>query len=162
MEAGKTQLPLRALHYVKARYPVGTYLATWRYLFHAFWTLHQPPTTPEALRSALSDAPSNFGLSAASEEKSGGRLFTSADVEKIMRAAEEAEYKNVLRETTETALKHGAFGAPWLWVTNAATKQSEPFFGSDRWHHVYDFLGLPYQDVALLPPGVDKGAMPNL
>jgi hypothetical protein len=30
----------------------------------------------------------------------------------------------------------------------------EPFFGSDRWHFMYDYLGVPYQDIRILPPGV--------
>ncbi|KAI1417612.1 thioredoxin-like protein [Hypoxylon sp. FL1857] len=159
MEAGKTQIPLRALHYVKRHYSLRTYLSTWRYMFHAFWTLHQPPITPEALHKALSDAPSDF-----SPESSEGakKLFTASEVDEILRAAASTEYKNILRQTTETALKLGAFGAPWLWVTNEATKQSEPFFGSDRWNHVYEFLGLPYQDVTLLPPGAKKGASSKL
>ncbi|OTA94543.1 hypothetical protein M434DRAFT_394600 [Hypoxylon sp. CO27-5] len=156
MEAGKTQIPLRALHHVKRHYSLGTYLATWRYLFHAFWTLHEPPITPEALRKALSDVPVDF-----SPEEASGRgkkkLFTTSEVDGILRAAASLEYKNVLRQTTQTALKRGAFGAPWLWVTNEGTKESEPFFGSDRWNHVYEFLGLPYQDVTLLPPKTEKG-----
>lgn len=154
MEVGKTQIPLRALHHVKRHYSLGTYLATWHYLFHAFWTLHEPPITPAALRKALSDAPVDFSFSpeASGEGKRKKKLFTSSEVEEILRAAASPEYKDALRQTTETALKLGAFGAPWLWVTNEATKQSEPFFGSDRWNHVYEFLGLPYQDVTLLPP----------
>lgn len=154
MEAGKTQIPLRALHYVKRHYSLGIYLTTWHYLFHAFWTLHQPPITPAALRKALSDAPVDFSPEASAE---GKKLFTASEVEDILRAAASPEYKDVLRQTTETVLKLGAFGAPWLWVTNEATKQSEPFFGSDRWNHVYEFLGLPYQDVTLLPPKTEKG-----
>ncbi|KAI0841542.1 thioredoxin-like protein [Hypoxylon sp. FL0890] len=159
MEAGKTQIPLRALHYVKKRYSWGTYITTWHYLFHAFWTLHQPPITPEALRKALSDVPSDFSPESSEEKR---KLFTASEVEEILRAAASTEYKDVLRQTTETALKLGAFGAPWLWVTNEATKKSEPFFGSDRWNHVYEFLGLPYQNITLLPPGTEKRANPKL
>ncbi|KAI1143873.1 thioredoxin-like protein [Hypoxylon sp. FL0543] len=159
MEAGKTQIPLRALHYVKKHHSLRTYLTTWHYLFHAFWTLHQPPITPEALRKALSDVPSDF--SPASSEKRS-KLFTASEVEEILRAAASPEYKDVLRQATETALKLGAFGAPWLWVTNEATQESEPFFGSDRWNHVYEFLGLPYQELTLLPPGAGKPANSKL
>lgn len=150
MEAGKTQLPLRALHFVKARYPADTYLATWRHLLRAFWTLHEPPNTPAALAKALADVPAT--TPGGGEEEEGKRLFTADDVDRIVRAAAEPAYKDALRRATEEAQQRGAFGAPWLWVTNAATGRSEPFFGSDRWHHVYEFLGLPYQDVALLPP----------
>lgn len=149
MEAGKTQFPLRGLSFIKAQYPVETYLGAWRALLHAFWTVHRPPNNAAALRSALADATVNAGADAA-------KLFTSAEIEKIVAAAASAEYKDVLRRTTEEAVGRGAFGAPWFWVTNAATGRSEPFFGSDRWHHVYEFLGLPFQEVALLPPGAEK------
>ncbi|KAI0887239.1 thioredoxin-like protein [Annulohypoxylon maeteangense] len=145
-EAGKTQLPLRALHYIKTHHPTPVYYRAWRQLFHVFWTVHRPPNTPELLREALS----------ADDGKGGKRLFAAAEVDAIVDAAGQVEYKNVLRQTTETALKRGAFGTPWLWVTNAETKESEPFFGSDRWHHVYEFLGLPYQAVAVLAPGAEK------
>ncbi|KAI1212471.1 thioredoxin-like protein [Annulohypoxylon truncatum] len=167
-EAGKTQLPLRALHFIKTRYPAAVYLAAWRHLFHAFWTLHRPPNTAALLREALSAASASApaadfanvsgGKAAAEGEGRGGgkRLFAAPEVDAIVDAAGSAEYKDALRRTTETALKRGAFGAPWLWVTNSETRQSEPFFGSDRWHHVYEFLGLPYQEVALLAPGAEK------
>ncbi|XXH05081.1 hypothetical protein Hte_011505 [Hypoxylon texense] len=157
MEAAKTQLPLRALHFVRAGYPADAYLRTWRHLLHAFWTLHRPPNTPAALGQALADVPATFPGEGEKGEGEGKRLFDAADVDRIVRAAAEPEYKDILRRTTEEALKRGAFGAPWLWATNA-TGRSEPFFGSDRWHHVYEFLGLPYQDVALLPPGSEKGS----
>ncbi|KAI0114961.1 thioredoxin-like protein [Daldinia grandis] len=172
MQAGRTTVPLRALLYVKARYPAATYLATWRALFHAFWTLHRPPITPEALDETLSSIPASAGLAPAASAaaaaasppetlakgQGGERLFAAEEVAEILRAEKSAEYKDALRETTQRALDQGAFGAPWLWVTNAATGKSEPFFGSDRWSHVYAFLGLPYQDVELLPPGAVKGS----
>ncbi|KAI1090891.1 thioredoxin-like protein [Rostrohypoxylon terebratum] len=157
-EAGKTQLPLRALHFIKTHHSTPVYLSSWRYLLHVFWTLHQPPNTPEALRGALSAAPADFYAVAEADKgrEGGARLFAAAEVDAIVQAAASPEYKDVLRQTTETALKRGAFGAPWLWVTNAETQQSEPFFGSDRWHHVYEFLGLPYQQFALLAPKAEK------
>ncbi|KAI1451561.1 thioredoxin-like protein [Annulohypoxylon moriforme] len=156
-EAGKTQLPLRALHYIKAHHPVGVYLAAWRSLLHAFWTVHKPPNTPELLREALSAASSDFSNDGKGGEGEGGkRLFTATEIDAIVDAAGSAEYKDVLRQTTEAALKRGAYGVPWIWATDSETKKSEPFFGSDRWHHVYEFLGLPYQEVALLAPGAEK------
>lgn len=63
--------------------------------------------------------------------------------------------------------KQGAFGCPWFWVTNREGK-GEPFFGSDRYvaplldeafypigassrfHFMWEFLDLPWQDVKLL------------
>ncbi|KAF3064976.1 hypothetical protein GL218_01576 [Daldinia childiae] len=170
MQAGRTIVPLRALLYIKSQYPAATYLATWRALFHAFWTLHQPPITPEALEQTLASIPAgtNFASSSPPEtlgkgrEEEGRRLFSAEEVAAILRAEKSVEYKNTLRETTQRALDQGAFGAPWLWVTSAATGESEPFFGSDRWSHVYAFLGLPYQDVELLPPGAAKGSQAKL
>ncbi|KAI1646180.1 thioredoxin-like protein [Daldinia loculata] len=168
MQAGRTMVPLRALLYIKAHFPAATYLATWRALFHAFWTLHQPPITPETLEDTLSSIPANTNVASSSPPETlrkgqdGERLFSASEVAEILRAEKSAEYKNTLRETTQRALDQGAFGAPWLWVANAATGASEPFFGSDRWSHVYAFLGLPYQDVELLPPGAAKGSEAKL
>jgi len=86
---------------------------------------------------------------------SSPKLFTEQEVKEIMQAAGSEEYKNILKKTTQEALEKGAFGNPWLWVTNEKG-ESEPFFGSDRFHFVYQFLGLPYRDVTLLPPGGEK------
>jgi 2-hydroxychromene-2-carboxylate isomerase len=74
-----------------------------------------------------------------------------------MHATTTKEIKDLLSSVTKEALDKGAFGAPWFWVTNDVGA-SEPFFGSDRFHFIYKFLGLPYQDVALLPPG-DKAKL---
>ncbi|KAI0180005.1 thioredoxin-like protein [Hypoxylon sp. FL1284] len=150
MVAGRTQLPMRALHHVKTRHPAAAYEAAWRRLLRAFWVLHRPPNTPEALAAALSSA----------GESGEASPFTADEVRDIVAAAASAECKDALRRTTDEALGRGAFGAPWLWVTNGATGRSEPFFGSDRWHHVYEFLGLPYQNVVLLPPSGSGEAPP--
>ncbi|OTB20329.1 hypothetical protein K445DRAFT_312768 [Daldinia sp. EC12] len=168
MEAGRTQVALRALLYVKARFSTAAYLAVWRALLHAFWTLHKPPITPETLGHALAGIPASAASTASLAStsppevlgagcKQEERLFSAAEVADILNAEKSPEYKNKLRETTQRALDQGAYGAPWLWVTDATTGRSEPFFGSDRWSHVYAFLGLPYRDVELLPPGTGKG-----
>lgn len=138
---------------------MDVYLTAWRYLLHCFWTLHQPPNTPDVLGRALADVPVGFAPgsgSDSSDDGKGKKLFTTADVAAIVRAAGDPQYKDALRRTTEEALGRGAFGAPWLWATNGETGRSEPFFGSDRWHHVYEFLGLPYRDVELLSPGEEE------
>lgn len=53
----------------------------------------------------------------------------------------------------------GAFGCPWFWVVNTERRAhgghgrgglegesekvgGEPFFGSDRWHFIWDYLGV--------------------
>ncbi|RYP90416.1 hypothetical protein DL770_003448 [Monosporascus sp. CRB-9-2] len=149
MVLGRMQIPLRALHYVRDRFPPEAYLATFHYLFHAFWALHLDITSAEVLEKALGEVPSGFAGKGTGD--AARPLFTSAQVGEVMRAAGSQPYKDALKNATDEALHRGAFGCPWLWVTNAEGK-AEPFFGSDRWHDIYEFLGLPYQDVALLPP----------
>jgi glutathione S-transferase kappa 1 len=61
-----------------------------------------------------------------------------------MRKATEKEWKGTLTSNTKTALDKGAFGAPWIWVTNAQGV-AEPFFGSDRFHFMWEFLGLAWE-----------------
>ena len=34
---------------------------------------------------------------------------------------------------------------------------TDSIVGNTRWHFIYEFLGLPHQDVALLPPGQSTG-----
>lgn len=80
----------------------------------------------------------------------GKKLFSEDEVRRIMEAAGSKEMKDAMRAATEKALGQGAFGAPWIWATNRDGK-AEPFFGSDRFRFIYKFLGLPFQDVKLLP-----------
>lgn len=50
------------------------------------------------------------------------------------------EVKNRLKDLTSEALNDGAFGAPWWKITNSKG-ETEVFFGSDRWDHVFEFIG---------------------
>jgi hypothetical protein len=61
-----------------------------------------------------------------------------------------------LTANTKEALDKGAFGVPWFWVRNAEGKE-EPFIGSDRFHFMWEFLGLPWQDIAILLKGTRPG-----
>jgi hypothetical protein len=96
-------------------------------------------TKPENVAKALAEVPVGFrgvlggagGNGEAGRSRSDNKQFTPAEVEEIMRAAATSEMKEVLKATTQTALDRGAFGNPWLWVTNGDGK-SEAFFGSDR------------------------------
>ncbi|RMJ05168.1 hypothetical protein CDV36_014157 [Fusarium kuroshium] len=140
----KTLSPLRALQFIKENYPEPTFLATFRFFFHKLWL---PPHV-----NLAEDANLIAALSEATDELDGGsgkKLFTDEDVKRIMEGREGMKEK--VKMLTAEAVEKGAFGAPWLWVTNRDGK-SEAFFGSDRFNHVYRFLGIPFQDVEVLPP----------
>jgi glutathione S-transferase kappa 1 len=83
-------------------------------------------------------------------------LFSQSEIEEIMRKAVEKEWKDKLTGNTKDALDQGTFGAPWMWVTNGKG-MTEPFFGSDRFHFMWEFLGLPWRDLEVLPKGTPPG-----
>jgi len=159
----KKNQPMRALTYIKSAFPTDIYITAFGYLFHAFWTLHKVPNDEGILREVLSEIPSDFHLDCfnttpSSSPTSGGggggggggrKLFTPDQVAQIMAATSAPEVKDTLKARVDEALKRGAFGAPWLWATDA-NGHGEPFFGSDRWHWVYDFLGVPHREKASL------------
>ncbi|KAK4138325.1 thioredoxin-like protein [Trichocladium antarcticum] len=149
MSRAKTVLPLRCLHHIKTTLPTTThFLPTLQHLLHLFWA---PPnadlTTVDGVAQALRSVPAPGGAGTARR-----LLFSDDEVQAILAAAGSDAMKSALKAATQAALDKGAFGAPWLWVVDGAGKE-EPFFGSDRFHFVYEFLGLPYQAVRLLPPG---------
>ncbi|KAI9027051.1 thioredoxin-like protein [Hyaloraphidium curvatum] len=61
----------------------------------------------------------------------------------LAKECNEAKCKDALSAATKLAVDNGAYGAPWWIITNSQGK-TEPFFGSDRWPHICDFLGLPW------------------
>ncbi|KKZ62659.1 hypothetical protein EMCG_00342 [[Emmonsia] crescens] len=130
-----TILPQRVATYIKANYPRArfekTFLLYWTYMFYRHIDLSKPENMIALLR----------------EEK-----YTDAEIETIMKGAQSPEGKLALTERTKEALDRGAFGAPWFWVTNAQGK-AEPFFGSDRFHFMWQFLGVPFRDVEILEHG---------
>lgn len=151
-----TILPLRTLHYIKRTYPRETYHDVLEKYFQAFWV---PPNHNLTKADVLAKVLAECGK------------FSPKECEAILAAAQTQEVKDLLTTATQEALGRGAFGAPWLWVTNGQGK-SEPFFGSDRFvvtktptrarladhawcrfGYVYQFLGLPYKDIQLLGPG---------
>ncbi|KAI0446001.1 thioredoxin-like protein [Xylaria telfairii] len=157
MAVSKTMLPMRAATYIKSAFPEEVYTTTFAYLLHAFWTLHKIPNTAPVLSEVLSEIPARFRLgcfdspSAPNPPSSSEKLFTPEQVTRILEAASTEEMKSALKSRVDEALARGAFGAPWIWATDAQGR-SEPFFGSDRWHCVYDFLHVPYEKMHLLPP----------
>ncbi|KAK3380213.1 thioredoxin-like protein [Lasiosphaeria ovina] len=165
MAVSMSVAPLRALHFIKRKYPRKTFETSLHYLFHCFWT---PPNTnlclPENLATALSEVPADFG-SIPAGASSTAPLFSTDEVQAIMAATSSQEVKEQLKAATKEALDRGAFGNPWLWVTNNRTGKAEPFFGSDRFHFVYRFLDLPFQNVTLLSSSlqqVSTGDKPKL
>ncbi|OHE94636.1 DSBA-like thioredoxin domain-containing protein [Colletotrichum orchidophilum] len=150
MERSMTVGPLRALHFIKANYPDATYQTAWHWFLHCFW---EPPnhnlTKPDVLAKALVDAPKQYPPPANGTAQD--RLFSEADVKKILQGAGSQEIKDSVKAKTQEAIDHGAFGAPWFWAVNDQGK-GEPFFGSDRFHFIYEYLSVPYQDIAILPP----------
>ncbi|KAG9236748.1 putative glutathione S-transferase kappa 1 [Amylocarpus encephaloides] len=132
-----TLLPQRALCFIKSHHPPSTFEQTFHLLFHALWT---PPsqinvTQAPLLRSVLASS----------------NLYTEGQVEEILVKAGEKEWKDKLLDNTKKVLEQGAFGAPWMWVRNEEGKE-EPFFGSDRFHFMWEYLGIPWQDIEILSP----------
>lgn len=89
-------------------------------------------TKPESLAEALSELPVGFNGIEDSADTAGDKAFSTNEVKDILRAAASQDMKDVLKRSTQEALDQGAFGAPWLWVTNVGG-EGEPFFGSDRY-----------------------------
>ncbi|KAI0478330.1 hypothetical protein F4859DRAFT_54181 [Xylaria cf. heliscus] len=159
---GQTQLPLRALLAIKKTYPVAVYNAAWRWLYRCFWTPPQQDIKEEGpLRTALLAMPRDDGDDGDDGDDDGSRQFLTAEVDKIIALAKERESKDELRRNTDEALGQGGFGAPWMMVRNSAGVV-EPFFGSDRFAQVYEFLGLPYSPLKLLASSEKVIAKPNL
>ncbi|KAF2430299.1 thioredoxin-like protein [Tothia fuscella] len=123
-------LPQRAITFIKSSYPQSKFEDTFCDLWKAMWENHDDLSKPKKMIDLLS------------------KRFEPDDVKKIMEGANKPEIKQELNEKTKQALDSGAFGCPWFEVTNTNGKK-EPFFGSDRFHFMFDFLGLPWQDIAI-------------
>ncbi|KOS17965.1 Glutathione S-transferase kappa 1 [Escovopsis weberi] len=142
-----TTSALRALHHIKANHPQPVFLASFRALFCAFWLRGGVDLTQDDnLRDTLLRATEG-------PDGKGGRLFPEADVESIMSGR--AGMKDAVRGATARALEVGAFGAPWFWASNGRGEE-QPFFGSDRFNHIYEFLEIPFSDVEAKPPSKAK------
>lgn len=143
---GQTSLPLRALLAIKRAFPTDVFVAALYWLYHCFWTPPQQQIKDEGpLRQALIEMPTKF---TGKIEDGMGRQFSSSEVERVLKMAEGSEIKERLRKNTDDALKSGGFGAPWMLVRNEAGLV-EPFFGSDRFSQIYEFLGLPFRPLEL-------------
>lgn len=140
-ELAHTTSPMRALHFVKANYPVAVFHAVLHAMLRAFW---EPPHVNFTVDANL------VAVLAGVRRDGGARLFDDAEVARIMDGRE--GMRDALTRETRAALDQGAFGAPWFWVTNSEGV-AEPFFGSDRFGPIYKHLGIAYRDVEVLLPG---------
>lgn len=126
----------RSLCYIREKYP-ERFEPTFGALYKAMWQA-------ERAEDALNVGKAEDLLKALV----GSGLWSQKEAEEIIAAAQTAEVKAKLNENTNQAVKLGAYGAPWFWVTNVEGK-SEPFFGSDRFHFMWSFLDLPHSDLKL-------------
>ncbi|KAI0395287.1 thioredoxin-like protein [Xylariaceae sp. FL0594] len=118
------------------------------------------PHSPSSHHHSASSSSSHSTPSSVDEEKKKKKLFTPEQISRILFAAtSDRDVKDALKARVDEALARDAFGAPWVWVTptsatdagTAGHHHSEPFFGSDRWHWVCDFLGVPRPPALLAP-----------
>lgn len=129
-------LPQRALGVIKAQHP-SLFIPAFLSLFTEMWERGIDVSKPELLANVLS------------------KRFSESQVREIVDLANSPEYKQLLNDKTKEALDRGAFGCPWYWVKNSKGEE-EPFFGSDRFHFMWEYLGLPWKDVELIGPGKAK------
>ncbi|KIW02596.1 hypothetical protein, variant [Verruconis gallopava] len=123
-------LPQRCITYVKDNYPQSKYESVFKDLFVRMWEQHWNLEKPEKMAELLA------------------LHFSKEDVRAILENASTPAIKQKLNATTKAALDSGAFGCPWYLVTNSEGK-TEPFFGSDRFHYMWSFLGVPYHDITI-------------
>ncbi|KAL7275924.1 hypothetical protein RUND412_001117 [Rhizina undulata] len=129
-------VPQRAALFIKSQFPTQ-YLASYKLLYAALWERSLDISQTSALAEALSP------------------LFAPEQIAAILEGAASPEIKQGLLEKTQDAVKAGAFGAPWFVVRNARGEES-PFFGSDRFHFMWQFLGLEWDFAG---PGGREGQM---
>ncbi|KAH7230847.1 DSBA family oxidoreductase [Fusarium solani] len=130
-------LPQRCLTVVKTSHP-EKFEALCRECFEALWLNHKDLSKPENMMTVLQ------------------AVFDTDEAKKVAQGAQSLEVKQKLNDVTSHAVeKLGAFGCPWFWVQNGKGK-AEPFFGSDRFHYMWDYLELPHQDLELSAPARGK------
>ncbi|KAG9187726.1 hypothetical protein G6011_05597 [Alternaria panax] len=129
-------LPQRALCAVKEAYP-EKFIDIFRDIFYSMWEDGKDVSKPEILVEALQ------------------QRLKEDEAKEVLAKANSPPYKQMLNDNTKQALDHGAFGCPWFFVRNSKGEE-EPFFGSDRFHYMWEYLGLLWKDIELLPPGNTK------
>ena len=116
--------------FVKEHYPREQYeeafITLWKYLSEHHVDISKPENVSKALREH----------------------FIHEEVREILEAASKPQYKQALIDMTQKAVECGAFGAPFFWVRNKKGDE-EPFFGSDRFNFMWEYLGIPWSDMAI-------------
>jgi glutathione S-transferase kappa 1 len=110
-------------HYRREQYEEA-FVTLWKYLSEHHVDISKPENMSKALREH----------------------FVDEEVGEILEAASTPQYKQALTDNTQKAIELGAFGAPFFWVHNKKG-QEEPFFGSDRFHYMWEYLGIPWSDI---------------
>ncbi|CAG8073447.1 unnamed protein product [Penicillium salamii] len=125
-------MPQRCMIYIKKNFPQEkfetTFLKLWEWMFYEGIDISKPEQLARLFQS---------------------NGFSDVEIKQIFAAASSPEFKQALTANTQAALDKGAYGAPWFWVRNSEGKE-EPFFGSDRFAFMWQYLGLPFQDVAIV------------
>lgn len=68
--------------------------------------------------------------------------FADADITEILKGASSPDIKAELTDMTKKAVEDlGAFGCPWFRVHDGKGS-AEPFFGSARFHFIWDYLDI--------------------
>ena len=135
--------PMRALLYIKSHHPRSLYDT----IFLSLYTV-----TLSTFHPVNISIPSNF-----SSHLSQFFPDDPDEVQKIMQAANSKDYKDMLTAQTKMIVeRYGAFGCPWMVVTNEKG-QEECFFGSDRWGYVWRLLGVEWDDITVRPKGGGGG-----
>jgi len=137
-----TLLPQRAMCYIKSTFSSDNFEKTLLALFHSMWEDHVNITQPEPFTQTLKQT----------------KLFSDEEITGILNAASENKWKDILLRNTGKVLEQGAFGAPWMWVKNDEGGE-EPFFGSDRFHFMWQYLGVPFTDIEIIPKGGEKAKL---
>ncbi|KAF7715985.1 Uncharacterized protein PECH_004590 [Penicillium ucsense] len=127
-----TIMPQRCMIYIKRHFPrerfETTLLSLTEWIFYKSIDISKPENLAKLLQS---------------------QQYSDSEIQAILEAAKDPEYKGALTFNTQKALDLGAFGAPWFWVRNQAGAE-EPFFGSDRFNFMWQFLDIPFQDLTII------------
>ena len=129
--------PVRVATFIKFHYPAEKFEATFEALVSGYWSKGINVSTPEGLHKALDG------------------IFPAQEVDEIMQKALTPENKKQVIDTTKGS---GAFGAPWIVGINESGEMRS-WFGNDRWDQVFWHLGLPFENLKILPPKQGKAKL---